>query len=163
MVACSINAAISVVNATPDTVLDSHSEERKSLDDSFIGIIIGALAALILLLFVVVFIIIVRHRRRKYGNNQRIKSNFEPGHVTLNLNDLQPPVANGKVSNGNMYNSVATTEVADLDRENSLRKINNGDVYREPFDCIQTRKLPDLPKTPESTGRGLSLSFINCF
>ena len=138
-------------NATPDAVVNSHSKEKKSLDDEYIGIIIGALAALIMLLFIVVVIIIIRHRRRKYGpTNQRMKS-FEPRHVTLNLNDLRPPVVNGKVVNGNMYNSVATSDM-ESDKENSLRKINNGDLYHEPFDGIQTRKLPELPKTPESTG-----------
>ena len=72
--------------------------KKKKIDDQLIGIIIGALAAVLLLLFVIVIIIIMRNRKRKYGNQQRMKPTFEPGHVTLNLNDLRPPVANGKVS-----------------------------------------------------------------
>lgn len=82
-----------------------------------------------------------------------MKSFEPPRHVTLNLNDLRaPPVANGKVMNGNMYNSVATSELEIDSKENSLTKFANGDAYGEPFDGIQTRKLPELPKTPESTG-----------
>lgn len=71
--------------------------KKKKIDDQLIGIIIGALAAVLLLLFVVVIIIVMRNRKRKYGSQQRMKPTFEPGHVTLNLNDLRPPMANGKV------------------------------------------------------------------
>lgn len=84
--------------------------------------------------------------------NQRVKASFE--HITLNLNDLRTPVTNGKLSNGNMYSSVATSE----DGETSQQKISNGETYSVTYngtDSIQTRKLPELPKTPESTGRSL--------
>ena len=148
-------------NATPDAVVNSHSKE-KNMDDESIGIIIGALTALILLLFLVGLILIVRHRKRKHGQtNQRMLKSFEPRHVTLNLNDLRlntttaagvVPQANGKVVNGNMYNSVATS---DLDLDKDTAKFSNlvASAYGEPFDGIQTRKLPELPKTPESTGK----------
>ena len=86
--------------------------------------------------------------------------------MTLNLNDLRamtnppttsapPPATNGKVSNGNLYNSIATSDL-DSDRDIGNGKLLNGDTYREPFDGIQGRKLPDLPrgKMPESgTGK----------
>lgn len=130
--------------------LPPHSKEKQDMGDDHIGIIVGALAAFVLILFVVICIIILRHKRRKNGSNHRIKQSFDPGHVTLNLHDLQPPVANGKISNGNKYNSLATTE--DPDQNGTLHKNLNGDVYPERFDVIQARKLPELPKTPESTG-----------
>lgn len=72
--------------------------EKKSLDEEYIGIIIGALAALILLLFLVIIIIIVRQRQKKANNNHQalIKTAIVPRHVTLDLNDLQANGANGK-------------------------------------------------------------------
>ena len=144
-------------NATPDAVVNSHSKE-KNMDDESVGIIIGALTALILLLFLVGVILVVRHRKRKHGQtNQRMKA-FEPRHVTLNLNDLRLPaanaVSNGKVMNGgNVYKSVATCDL-DPDKEAGApgTKCSDLPAYGEPFDGIQTRKLPDLPQTPESTG-----------
>ena len=73
--------------------------EQKALDDQFIGIIIGALAALILILTAVVVICVIRHRKNKYNNNSHVKSVEPPHHVTLNLNDLRAMNApNGKVS-----------------------------------------------------------------
>ena len=55
--------------STESSVIDSKTP--KSLDDEYIGIIIGALAALSLVLFAVILVIILRHRRRKYNNNHR--------------------------------------------------------------------------------------------
>ncbi len=116
----------------------------------------------------VIIFIVIRNRRRKCSNGN-IKVPTHAQHVTLNLNDLRNLTngngttysngnnqGNGKLlSNGTMYNSIATS---DLDDEGPLMnngKIVNGDMYREPFDQIQGRRLPDLPpyKTPESTGR----------
>ena len=142
---------------TPDKNGDGlvNDAEQKALDDQFIGIIIGALAALILILTAVVVICVIRHRKNKYNNNSHVKSVEPPHHVTLNLNDLRAMNApNGKVSNGNLYNSITTS---DVDSEHNLTmangKVSNGDVYREPYDGIQGRKLPELPKTPDSTGK----------
>ena len=121
---------------------------------------------MILLLTAIVLLVVYRQRRRKSNNNgKHIKYNGEPHHVTLNLNDLRAmtntptasappppaPATNGKVSNGNLYNSIATSDL-DSDRELGNGKLLNGDTYREPFDGIQGRKLPDLPrgKMPES-------------
>ena len=76
---------------------------------------------------------------------------------TLNLNelceqtnDLNAAIANGKLSNGKMYRYVANTD-AETDL-NSVSWIPKFGTYREPVDSIQNRKLPELPKTPESTG-----------
>ena len=76
---------------------------------------------------------------------------------TLNLNelceqtnDLNTATANGKVSNGKMYSYVANTD-AETDLNNLGWRPKFG-TYREPMDSIQNRKLPELPKTPESTG-----------
>ena len=100
-------------------VLDT--ETARSLDDQYIGIIIGTLAVLILILFAVILAIVLRLRRRKYNNNHRAMKSIEPRHVTLNLNDLHTVTLekpNGKVSNGNMYNFVAQSDGdGDSDRE----------------------------------------------
>ncbi len=130
-------------------VLDS-SREKKSLDDQYIGIIIGALSALILLLFIVIVIIIIRQRRRKYNNNHRVMKIIESKHVTLDLNDLQNNTLNGKLSNGNMYNFVATSD-GESDREGASVKIENHDLYNGGNSHYQQRALPDLPhRTPDS-------------
>ena len=99
------------------------------------------------MIVVLVVLIILRHRRRKNGSNHRIKQSFDPGHVTLNLHDL-PPIANGKISNGNKYNSLATSDLTEPN--GTLTKHTNGELYPERFDVIQARKLPELPNTPES-------------
>jgi len=120
----------------------------KSLDDQYIGIIIGALAALILLLTGLVLLITVRKRKLKSNNNSKHVAS-EPHHVMLDLNDLRvmnAPVAvdNGKVSNGNLYNSIATAEVDNLINRH-LTLTNSGDVYQESHEPMLGRKLPDLP------------------
>ena len=71
--------------------------------------------------------------------------------------------------NGNMYKSIATSEVDDnnCNQGNALsngsmngtlqklREPDNNEIYKpQPVydNTIQTRKLPDLPNTPESLG-----------
>ena len=149
-----------LVGVTPTNPEDDAMtpETRQNLDDEYIGIIIGALAALILLLFVVIVIIILRHRRIKYNNNHRSMKSIEPRHVTLDLNDVQVAAAlNGKLSNGNMYNCVAVSDGESSDREGvccaKLEAAAREAYYQDPLDNIQTRRLPELPRTPESTGR----------
>ncbi len=96
---------------------------------------------------------------------------------TLNLNELceqspndlsapgaGPPgtatTANGKLSNGKMYSYVANTD-AETDLAGVAWRPRLFGSYRgggapgggtETMDSIQNRKLPELPKTPESTG-----------
>ena len=143
-------------NYTPTTPVLNTSKAQRSLDDQYIGIIIGALAALILLLFVIIIIIILRHRRRKYNNNHRSMKSIQPRHATLDMGDLteiQQNTLNGKLSNGNMYNGVANSD-GESDREGTCC-VGRDLYYQDPVDSlhgIQTRKLPELPRTPESTG-----------
>ena len=54
-------------DSTTDEV---NHHQTKSLDDQYIGIIIGVLTAVIILLFAAMVIIIMRQRRRKYHNHQ---------------------------------------------------------------------------------------------
>ncbi|XP_064615973.1 discoidin domain-containing receptor 2-like isoform X2 [Liolophura sinensis] len=68
------------------------SKEPQSLDESYIGIIVGALAALVIVLCLIVVIVIMGYRRRKHNNNRRtcmLKPMPVDGHVTINLNDLR--------------------------------------------------------------------------
>lgn len=124
-----------------------HKEkENKEYSDDYIGIIIGALAALIVLLVCIIVIFFVRHKRRKHNNNRRSLKPVVDRHVTINLNDLRGST-NGKISNGNMYNSIATEEL-DSDREPSNHSGNQklGKAgYVTPKDTIQGRHLPPYP------------------
>ena len=148
---------------TPRNFVNTEAKSEKGLGDAYVGIIIGALAALLLLVVFIICFVVRRHRRNKYSSSSPIKGMFGVDHVNFNLSDLTPGgmMVNGKppkVSNGNMYNSVATSEVDTTDKE-PLHKVSgvngtNGDIYREPCDNIQNRKLPELPPcTPSSTGR----------
>ena len=139
----------------------NQSSETERLDDQFIGIIIGALGAVILLIGAIAVFIIVRRRRQKYSNGKQLKPTAATQHVTLNLEDLRALTNNGKVvSNGNLYNSIATSEFdSELQGEGEehakVKVIHNGDTYREPYDGIQARRLPELPtlgipNTPDS-------------
>ncbi|PVD21718.1 hypothetical protein C0Q70_17518 [Pomacea canaliculata] len=134
--------------APTDGSTDSvHKEkENKEYSDDYIGIIIGALAALIVLLVCIIVIFFVRHKRRKHNNNRRSLKPVVDRHVTINLNDLRGST-NGKISNGNMYNSIATEEL-DSDREPSNHSGNQklGKAgYVTPKDTIQGRHLPPYP------------------
>ena len=68
-------------------------------------------------------------------------------HVLLNLNDLRTLTA--PLKNG-LYTNVSTSE--------ELTKKMDGSAYREPFDVIQARRLPELPDTPDMSGE-----FVGCF
>ncbi|XP_013381472.1 discoidin domain-containing receptor 2 isoform X1 [Lingula anatina] len=111
-----------------------------TIDDQFIGSICGALGALLLLILIVVAIIICHTRRQKQRNAQRQLKPCNNGQVAVNLNDLRQPFGNGKVMNGIVYNCVPPCD-ADSDPEKSKT-----DIYNEPKDCIQNRKLPDIPR-----------------
>ncbi len=126
------------------------SHGKKKNDDEIIGIVIGILATLILLLFILMIIIIIRQKRGKLlASHRAAKAVVEPhSNGTMNLNDVNSHTNNGKLSNGKIYNCVASSDI-ESEREGTWSKIGS---YREPIDCIQHRKLPDLPRTPESTG-----------
>ena len=130
---------------TTDLQDSDRSKPHKALDDQYIGVIIGALCALILLLFIIVLIFVLRQRRKKHSNAKVI----QPRNVTLNLNDLRNP-GSGKLSNGNMYNSVASSDV-ESERDGPSVKLTN-DIYGGQFGTIQSRRLPELPPTPGSVG-----------
>ena len=130
------------------------SGRKKKNDDEIIGIVIGILATLILLLFILMIIIIIRQRRGKFANHRAVKAVHIEAHSngTVNLNDIHNQTTssanNGKLSNGKIYNCVASSDI-ESDREGTWTKMGS---YRDPLDCIQHRKLPELPRTPESTG-----------
>ncbi|KAK7504484.1 hypothetical protein BaRGS_00004350, partial [Batillaria attramentaria] len=82
-------------------------------------------------------------------------------HVTINLNDLRGST-NGKVSNGNMYNSIATEET---DSEREMRgeggeKLSKA-AYLSPKDSIQGRQLPPVPFSPACASDSAELGFCN--
>ena len=146
----------SIYHFNRDKVLHK-TEEKKSFEEQYIGIIIGALAFLIVVLFAIVLFIVIRHKKQKRNSQLGLKPGVD--HVTLNINGMhmngvRGGTMNGKVSHGNMYNSVATDE-EDLDHI-----CNGGDKilkssYSEPKDSIQGRNLPDLPSSSQVTGTSL--------
>ena len=125
-------------NQSTDAV---HKEkENKEYSDDPIGIIIGALAALILLLVIVIIIFFIRHKRRKSNNNRRSLKPVVDRHVTINLNDLRGST-NGKVSNGNMYNSIATEDTdAVLRKLAGPRRNEHSDFHVSPQSATASLK-----------------------
>ncbi len=66
------------------------------------------------------------------------------------------------MNGGNMYKPIATTEMDENNGNHATLSpcngtmTSNGDIYKpQPIydNTIQTRKLPDLPNTPESLGQ----------
>ena len=94
--------------------------------------------------------------KRHYKNCLQVVEPHSNGTLNLNelceqANDLNTAISNGKLSNGKMYRYVANTDAeTDLNNVSWIPKFG---TYREPLDSIQNRKLPELPKTPESTGK----------
>ena len=85
--------------------------EKAASNDEYVSILIGALAALIFILTLVVVFVIIRYKRqvkRRQGNNTALKP-LSDTVLNINLNNYQNNV-NGKVSNGNVYNGVATDD-----------------------------------------------------
>lgn len=104
--------------------------ETASKDEDYISIIIGALAALIVILTIIVIFVIVRHKRRQRMNRQSLKPVSDTV-LNINLNNFQNNV-NGKVSNGNVYNGVATEEddhIKELNGKGNIRVLQNLIAY----------------------------------
>ena len=155
--AVAVDGHVTKDSSTSSTVEVYGSKGRRHNDDEIIGIVIGILATLILLLFILMVIIIIRQKRAKFLSNMRTVKVLEPHtNGAVNMANITPTASgtlastsNGKhVSNGKIYSYVAGSDV-ESDREGTWAKIAH---YREPHDSIQHRKLPDLPRTPESTG-----------
>lgn len=125
-------------------------EEKKSFEEQYIGIIIGALVFLIVVLFAIVMFIIIRHNKSKHNNRLGTKPAVD--HVTMNMNHMHAfhPTLGGKVSNGTLYKGLATEEIDDHIC-NGGEKVLKG--YSEPKDSIQGRNLPDLPSSSEMHGK----------
>ena len=123
---------------TPETVT--------RLDDTYVGVIVGVLVAVVLL-SAIVFVFVFRRRRSKFnGSPHKL---FGMNHMNFNLDDLTPAMANGKLSNGNMYNSIATME----DKEMKGKGSGTEEGSREHD--MQHRTLP-VP--PPSAGMLIFLS-----
>ncbi|XP_062610234.1 discoidin domain-containing receptor 2-like isoform X3 [Saccostrea cucullata] len=127
-----------------------HVEDRSvqtkeaTTENDMIGIIVGTLSALIVTLLVVavIVIILIRHKRSKQNNNRHCLKPVER-HIALNMNSIRN-MQNGKVSNGNMYNSVAQDEM-ESDREicNGGEKLYSRD-YAVP-DVTKSALIVALP------------------
>ncbi|XP_052222204.1 LOW QUALITY PROTEIN: discoidin domain-containing receptor 2-like [Dreissena polymorpha] len=91
------------------SVTSKTAGEKASATEDYVSIIIGALAALIVILTIVVIFVVIRYRRRRNQNRQSLKPVSDTV-LNINLNNFQNNITNGKVSNGNVYNGVATEE-----------------------------------------------------
>ena len=124
-----------VVAVPPDKNIGTETVKR--LDDTYVGVIIGVLVAVVLL-GTIIFIFVFRRQRSKFnGSPHKL---FGMNHMNFNLDDLTPAMANGKLSNGNMYNSIATME----DKESVKEKWNVEDEACRDHD-MQQRTLPMPP------------------
>lgn len=119
-----------------------HEQPIGLFHDHLIGVAAGLIAIVMLMLFVVVLIVMRSRRRRKCDSKGHLVDSQQ---VTLNLNDLRVLTSSStsKLSNGNLYNSLQMGD------EDTLYLTDR--PYREPFDVLIGRKLPDLPVTPTST------------
>ena len=160
-----------------DVDLKSETTTTKQLDEQLIGIIIGGMAVTILLLMAVVLLCIVRRRnRKKYahcggggisiaggggrgGTTHHVALNYQSGRLPSGqLGGIAMPPSNGKLLNGMMYNSIVMCDANEEEEAHvvggPLPIITNGtgaEMYREPYDIIQMRKLPELPVIPVDT------------
>jgi len=150
-----------------------HVEDRSvqtkeaTTENDMIGIIVGTLSALIVTLLVVavIVIILIRHKRSKQNNNRHCLKPVER-HIALNMNSIRN-IQNGKVSNGNMYNSVAQDEL-ESDRElcNGSEKLYSRD-YAVP-DVTKSALIVALPphtQTPirvSPANNGTPIMINNC-
>uniref|UniRef100_T1J7A6 Protein kinase domain-containing protein n=1 Tax=Strigamia maritima TaxID=126957 RepID=T1J7A6_STRMM len=151
----------------------------EAMSNQYIGLVIGVLAAVILLLVVVIFIIILRNKRRKQNNNHTVLKPMEK-RVTINMKmsgsddfpdarmfylnqkDLQMnlvPCNNSSCqANGNIYGQVA---LEDPDKTYYHEPYK---TYQEPYNSSSigysmTRKLPELPQSPDYTGSSTSREY----
>ncbi|XP_074653908.1 discoidin domain-containing receptor 2-like isoform X2 [Tubulanus polymorphus] len=134
---------------------DIDVRKKPKRTDAFIGIIIGSVLGFIVIVIVAIgiLIVIIRSRRRKHNNNRRNIKPVETRNTTIHLNDFQPNITvNGKLSNGNMYNSIAMSDT-ESEHRNVIDPERCNDIYHELDDSLTNRKLPDIPplKTPETT------------
>jgi len=135
-------------------------------DDQLIGIVAGAVVAfLALLAAVIVFCVVCRHRLRKYPDDKalatvaatRLPINFTGrSDVILTSAGTTRKLSNGSVPTYGSHNSPAAamllppsgTDLYDEDDQVKMASGSRDGSYRQPFDVLQRRQLPDLPRIP---------------
>ncbi|XP_060568273.1 discoidin domain-containing receptor 2-like isoform X2 [Ruditapes philippinarum] len=122
------------------------TEEKKSFEEQYIGIIIGALAFLIVVLFVIVLFIIIRHKKRKHNNN-RLGMKPVVDHVTMNMNHVNTfhPTLTGKMSNGTMYKGLPVDDMDEHHICNDSRDYAVPDVTKS---ALKVALPPIYPPQP---------------
>lgn len=128
------------------------------LDDTIIGIIIGALTAFILLIIFISFVVVYQYRRFKLSSgNDATKHMFTIDHVNFGTTDLH--LSNGKYANGMMY-SVMSDKVRAVDK-------SEVDSIQE-LPVAMTTKSVVAPSAklgssdPESSGMNVDIVLILC-
>ncbi|XP_060576478.1 discoidin domain-containing receptor 2-like, partial [Ruditapes philippinarum] len=148
-----INIQVDGADATGDQLAGTPKDddiekvpgETAAGDEDYISIIIGALAALIVILTIIVIFVIVRHKRRQRLNRQSLKPVSDTV-LNINLNNFQNNV-NGKVSNGNVYNGVATEDDDHVKEINgkAVLPVNVNSFYYEELDDFKPPLIVALP------------------
>ena len=62
----------------------------------------------------------------------------------------------GKLSNGKQYSGLALSELEHLGMNRTGYNVGTWGGHGYHHDPLQRRRLPDLPRTPESTGEALT-------
>ncbi|KAL3871570.1 hypothetical protein ACJMK2_039561 [Sinanodonta woodiana] len=106
-----------------------NAASTSTLDGDNISIIIGALSALFVILIIIVIIVIVRLKRRNNNNRQTLMPVIDSGLSAKLQNTSGNP--NEKISNGNMYYSIASGDGKMDDKQFNETGAQN--EYEEPY------------------------------
>ncbi|KAK3589844.1 hypothetical protein CHS0354_015861 [Potamilus streckersoni] len=108
-----------------------NAASTKTLDGDYINIIIGSLSALFVILVIIVVIVIVRLKRRQNNNRQTLMPVIDSVlSVKLQNTNGNP---NEKISNGNMYYSIATGDGKMDDKQFNETEAGAQNDYEEPY------------------------------
>ena len=135
-------------------------------DDQLIGIVAGAVVAfLAVLAAVIVFCVVCRRRIRKYPDDKAVAT-VAASRLPINFTGRSDVIVTSagttrKLSNGSMpmygsHNSPAAamllppggTDPYDEDDLVKMAAVSCDGSYRQPYDVLQRRQLPELPRIP---------------
>lgn len=140
----------SVDNSNDD--YDDYVSTTTPISEEIIGVIIGALAVLIIIFLVIFIVFFMRNRRSKYHNNN-MKDKMEQNPYIVNGVTIAGMTNAAVKVTSNGYNFVTSADF-DSDKEASVSGVCcNYTESDYTTGEVQNRKLPSLPKTPDSTGK----------
>ena len=143
---CPFYFTTDVLAGFPNSLIDANNSHPQNFEDSYIGVVVGAAVAFVVIISVVVVIIVFRQKRRKYGRTV-LESVLSPDRLSFKLQSA-PVSTSGKISNGNIYKSIATNEAGDCEKEGLSLKMSTFPA-RETLKQLPEDSLPiyELPHT----------------